>query len=235
MHGRDVEASAEDGAIMRLHDVSKIYPLPAGDIVALDRISLEIRYGEFIAVMGPSGSGKSTLLNILGSLDVATAGEVYIRGRNTSEMTDNELTALRREHIGFIFQQFNLIPLLTAAENVEYPIILREQRHGPESMARVSALMEAVGLEEMFYSHTPAELSGGQQQRVAIARALANDPELLLCDEPTGNLDTRTGTMIMDLLSSLNRKGKTIIMVTHDANIATYAQRTIRIVDGRIV
>ena len=235
MHGRDVEASAEDGAIMRLHDVSKIYPLPAGDVVALDRISLEIGYGEFIAVMGPSGSGKSTLLNILGSLDVATAGEVYIRGRNTSEMTDNELTALRRDHIGFIFQQFNLIPLLTAAENVEYPIILREQRQGPESMARVSALMEAVGLEETFHSHTPAELSGGQQQRVAIARALANDPELLLCDEPTGNLDTRTGTVIMELLSSLNREGKTIIMVTHDANIATYAHRTIRIVDGRIV
>jgi len=235
MHGRDVEASAEDGAIMRLHDVSKVYSLPAGDVVALDRISLEIRYGEFIAVMGPSGSGKSTLLNILGSLDVATAGEVYIRGRNTCEMTDNELTALRRNHIGFIFQQFNLIPLLTAAENVEYPIILRKQRHGPESMAQVSALMEAVGLEETFHSHTPAELSGGQQQRVAIARALANDPELLLCDEPTGNLDTRTGTLIMELLSSLNREGKTIIMVTHDANIATYAHRTIRIVDGRIV
>jgi putative ABC transport system ATP-binding protein len=218
--------------ILLFEDVTKVYPLPAGDVVALDHVSLTVEAGEFIAVMGPSGSGKSTLLNMMGCLDVPTNGKIYLSGQEISRMSDDELTRLRRDRIGFVFQQFNLIPLLSAIENVEFPIILTTGRE--ESRRRAIEVMRAMHLDDALFSHRPGELSGGEQQRVAIARALVNDPDLLLCDEPTGNLDTKTGTAIMDLLAAENREGKTIVMVTHDPRVAGYARRTIRIVDGRL-
>jgi putative ABC transport system ATP-binding protein len=182
--------------------------------------------------MGPSGSGKSTLLNLIGCLDVPSTGDIQISGVSVKDLPDDELTTLRRDHIGFVFQQFNLIPLLTILENVEFPLILKRRASGTRE--RCSEVLGAVGLTPDLHSHRPAELSGGQQQRAAIARALVNDPEILLCDEPTGNLDSRTGDTIMALLSDLNRKGKTILVVTHDPRIAGYAGRTIRMVDGRV-
>jgi putative ABC transport system ATP-binding protein len=222
-----------NGALISFHEVSKIYPLPAGDVTALDRVTLDIWEGDFIAIMGPSGSGKSTLLNLMGCLDTPTSGDLCIKGRNIRRMSDEELTTLRRDHIGFIFQQFNLLPLLTALENVQYPIILKTGVR--ECGSRCREVLEAMDLDETLFSHKPSELSGGQQQRVAIARALVNDPEILLADEPTGNLDSKTGSSIMNLLEDLNQTSrKTIIMVTHDPAIARYARRTIRIVDGRI-
>jgi len=221
-----------DEPILRFEEVSKIYPLPAGDVVALDRVTLTVDPGEFIAVMGPSGSGKSTLLNLMGCLDVPTRGEIYLSGKEISQMSDDDLTRLRRDRIGFVFQQFNLIPLLSAVENVEFPLVLTAGRE--ESRRRAIEVMRAVHLNDALFTHRPAELSGGEQQRVAIARALVNDPDLLLCDEPTGNLDTKTGTAIMEILAEENREGKTVIMVTHDPGVAAYARRTIRIVDGRL-
>ncbi|MDN7012456.1 ABC transporter ATP-binding protein [Methanoculleus sp. FWC-SCC3] len=219
--------------ILRFEEVSKIYSLPAGDVVALDRVTLTVDPGEFIAVMGPSGSGKSTLLNMMGCLDVPTAGRIYLSGQDISGLGDDDLTRLRRDRIGFVFQQFNLIPLLSAVENVEFPLILTTDRE--ESRHRAFEVMRAMNLNDTLFTHRPGELSGGEQQRVAIARALVNDPDILLCDEPTGNLDTKTGTAIMEILAGENREGKTIVMVTHDPNIAAYARRTIRIVDGRVV
>jgi putative ABC transport system ATP-binding protein len=221
-----------DQPIIRLVDVSKVYPLPAGDVVALDEVSMEVEPGDFIAIMGPSGSGKSTLLNLIGCLDVPTSGDLYIAGKNIREMDDDELTDLRRDKLGFIFQQFNLIPLLTVKENVEYPLVLKERSQ--KQSDRAETLLNRIGLEDELLTHKPSELSGGQQQRVAIARALVNDPAILLCDEPTGNLDSKTGELIMNLLAEVNSQGKTIIMVTHDAHIAEYAHRTINIVDGKI-
>jgi putative ABC transport system ATP-binding protein len=218
--------------ILLFEDVTKVYPLPAGDVVALDHVSLTVEPGEFIAVMGPSGSGKSTLLNMMGCLDVPTTGKIYLSGQEISRMSDDELTRLRRDRIGFVFQQFNLIPLLSAIENVEFPIVLTTGRE--ESRRRAIEVLRMMHLDDALFSHRPGELSGGEQQRVAIARALVNDPDLLLCDEPTGNLDSKTGTTIMDLLAEENREGKTIVMVTHDPNVAAYARRTIRIVDGRL-
>ncbi len=220
--------------LIRFEEVSKVYPLPAGDVVALDRVSLTVRSGEFIAIMGPSGSGKTTLLNLIGCLDVPTSGRLLINGRDVAELSDDELTFLRRDTIGFIFQQFNLIPLLSVLENVEYPLVLKCKDRSACGL-RPNEVLRAAGLDdERLYTNRPNELSGGQQQRVAIARALVNDPDLLLCDEPTGNLDQRTGAGIMALLGRMNREGKTIIMVTHDPGIAEYASRQVRIVDGRI-
>ncbi|WP_214041613.1 ABC transporter ATP-binding protein [Methanoculleus sp.] len=218
--------------ILRFEDVTKIYPLPAGDVVALDHVSLTVDAGEFIAVMGPSGSGKSTLLNMMGCLDVPTTGKIYLSGQEISRMGDDDLTRLRRDRIGFVFQQFNLIPLLSAVENVEFPLVLTTGRE--ESRRRAIEVLRMMHLDDALFSHRPGELSGGEQQRVAIARALVNDPDLLLCDEPTGNLDSKTGTAIMDLLAEENREGKTIVMVTHDPNVAAYARRTVQIVDGRL-
>jgi putative ABC transport system ATP-binding protein len=184
--------------------------------------------------MGPSGSGKTTLLNLIGCLDVPTSGRLLINGRDVAELSDDELTILRRDTIGFIFQQFNLIPLLSVLENVEYPLLLKCKDRSQCGLRPFQALREAGLDDERLYTHRPNELSGGQQQRVAIARALVNDPDLLLCDEPTGNLDQRTGQGIMELLARMNREGKTIIMVTHDPGIAAYASRQVRLVDGRI-
>ncbi len=229
----EINSICDGEKTIRFREVTKIYPLPAGDVIALDRVSLDVEAGDFIAIMGPSGSGKSTLLNLMGCLDTPSSGDLCIKGRNIRGMNDEELTTLRRDHLGFIFQQFNLLPLLTALENVQYPLILKTGNR--ECRDRCLDVLLAMDLDATLYSHKPSELSGGQQQRVAIARALVNDPEILLADEPTGNLDTKTGTAIMNLLQDLNQnRGKTIIMVTHDPAIAKYAQRIIRIVDGKI-
>jgi putative ABC transport system ATP-binding protein len=221
-----------DAPVIRLEEVRKVYPRPAGDVVALNGVSLSIEEGEFVAIMGASGSGKSTLLNQLGCLDVPTSGRLLIDGTDVRDLSDIELTNLRRDAIGFIFQKFNLIPLLTAYENVELPLIMKHRRR--DVSGRPAELLRKVGLEGEMITHTPPELSGGQQQRVAIARALANNPRILLADEPTGNLDSKTGTQIMDLLADLHQEGRTIVMVTHDARTAAYADRVVTISDGRI-
>ena len=218
--------------VIQFSDVSKIYPLKAGDVTALSHISFEVERGEFISIMGPSGSGKSTLLNLMGCLDTPTSGDIFMSGIGVRDMSDVELTNLRRDRIGFIFQYFNLFPLLNIIENVSFPQMLKSQA-SVDSKKAVEVL-RAVQLEEHLYTHTPLELSGGQQQRVAVARALINDPDILLCDEPTGNLDSKTGASILELMTELNRKGSTIIVVTHDSHVAGYTNRTIRIVDGRI-
>jgi putative ABC transport system ATP-binding protein len=218
--------------VIELADVSKIYPLPSGDVLALDHLSIRIERGEFVAIMGPSGSGKSTLLNQIGGLDVPTTGVLRITGRNIRKMSDDELTDLRLNAIGYIFQKFNLIPLLTAFENVEYPYILKHRC--TDTTGRVSRLLNDVGINKRMAKHKPAELSGGQQQRVAIARALVNDPDILLCDEPTGNLDTKTGAQIMEMLTALHRQGRTVIIVTHDPLVGEQAERIIRIKDGKV-
>jgi len=220
--------------VIEFRDVTKVYPLPSGDVRALAGVSVQVMAGEFIAIMGPSGSGKSTLLNMMGCLDIPTTGEVSIRGRNIRQMSDDDLTTLRRDEMGFIFQQFNLIPLLTAIENVQYPLILKTGT--TICTERCQDVLRSVSLTPDLWDHQPNQLSGGQQQRVAIARSLVNDPDILLCDEPTGNLDTKTGKSIMDLLADLcTNQGKTIVMVTHDPKIAEYAGRVIRIEDGIIM
>ena len=219
--------------VVELKRVSKIYTLGLNKIYALDNVDLNIRKGEFISVMGPSGSGKSTLLNLVGCLDIPTSGSVLIDGIDTSKLNDDQLTVIRRDKIGIIFQQFNLIPTLTAIENVEMPMIFRRV---PAQKLRKNAhrLFEMVGLEAMYADHRPNELSGGQQQRVAVARALANDPAIILADEPTGNLDTKTGTGIMNLLKELNGRGATIVVVSHDPRLSPYADKTVEMIDGRL-
>jgi putative ABC transport system ATP-binding protein len=216
--------------VIQFEDVVKIYPLKAGDVTALDHISFSVERGEFISIMGPSGSGKSTLLALMGCLDTPTSGSISMSGRAIRNMSDEELTSFRRDKIGFIFQYFNLFPLLNIIENVSFPQMLK----GGVNEEKAREVIRAVQLDESLYSHTPMELSGGQQQRVAVARALINDPDILLCDEPTGNLDSKTGASIMELMTELNRKGATIIVVTHDPKVAEYTNRTIRIIDGRI-
>ena len=218
--------------VIQFSNVVKIYPLKAGDVTALNHVSFEVERGEFISIMGPSGSGKSTLLNLMGCLDTPTTGDIFISGIGVGDMSDIELTNLRRDRIGFIFQYFNLFPLLNIIENVSFPQMLKSGKGVNEDKAR--EVLRAVQLDENLFSHTPLELSGGQQQRVAVARALINDPDILLCDEPTGNLDSKTGASIMELLTELNRKGSTVIVVTHDPLVAEYTNRIIRIVDGRI-
>jgi putative ABC transport system ATP-binding protein len=221
-----------DIPLIQLVDVTKTYHLESGDFTALDHVSLDIMDNDFVAIMGPSGSGKSTMMNQLGILDVPTSGKLSISGRDVAEMSTLERTHMRRDTIGYIFQKFYLIPLLSAYENVEYPLILKYKKR--DTTGRAHLLLEQVGIDRDMSEHRPTQLSGGQQQRVAIARALVNEPKILLCDEPTGNLDSRTGYQIMDILCGLHREGKTVILVTHDPKIAEYARRTIRLEDGRI-
>jgi putative ABC transport system ATP-binding protein len=231
---KTVRGSAMNGTpLIRLNDVSKVYHLESGDFTALNHITLDISEGEFVALMGPSGSGKSTMMNQLGILDVPTTGEIHIDGKNVASMTNLERTHMRRDTIGYVFQKFYLIPLLSAYENVEYPLILKYKKR--DSTGRAAAVLKSVGFDEEMSAHRPSQLSGGQQQRVAIARALVNDPKILLCDEPTGNLDRKTGFQIMEILVGLNKEGKTVILVTHDPKIAEYAHRTIQLEDGRVV
>ena len=217
--------------VVVLEEVTKVYELPRGSIKALDNVTASIEAGEFISVMGPSGSGKTTFLNIIGCLDTPTTGKVVIGGENVNGLGDEELTKIRRDKLGFVFQQFNLIPTLTAVENIEYPMMLKGV-NGHENKSK--ELLRSVGLDEQLGENKPNELSGGEQQRVAIARALANDPDIILADEPTGNLDSKTGKDIMQLLDDTNKRGKTIIVVTHDPQVASYTSRTFRLVDGRV-
>jgi putative ABC transport system ATP-binding protein len=219
-------------ALVRLEDVTKVYVMDEVEVPALRGITLSIARGEFLSMMGPSGSGKSTLMNLIGCLDRPTSGRVIIDGRDVSRLSDDALAEIRRKKIGFVFQQFNLIPRLSALENVALPMwfagVEKNQR-----LRRAAALLERVGLGERL-KHKPTELSGGERQRVAIARALANDPELILADEPTGNLDSKSGDEILDLLESLNREGRTIVLVTHDLDYGRRAKRMIRLRDGLI-
>jgi putative ABC transport system ATP-binding protein len=220
--------------VVRLEDVYKIYITGSEEVHALDGVNMVVGKGEFISIMGPSGSGKSTLLNMIGCLDKPTSGKVYIKEVDTSTLSDDELTKLRRETIGFVFQHYNLIPTLSALENVELPMIFKRV-DGDERRRKAIELLKIVGLEKEM-NRKPNELSGGQQQRVGIARALANDPEILLCDEPTGNLDTKSGEAILRILKRLNKeRGVTIIIVTHDPSVSEFAQRTVRIRDGKII
>jgi putative ABC transport system ATP-binding protein len=219
-------------ALIELMNLRKVYP-SAEAVVALDGVNLVVNSGDFLALMGPSGSGKSTLLNVIGCLDRPTSGSYFFEGSDVSRLSPNELARIRNAKIGFIFQSFNLLPRATAEANVELPMIYYGLSRG-KRMRRAAELLEAVGLSGRA-SHRPNQLSGGQQQRVAIARALANNPPLLLADEPTGNLDSRAGSEIMDLLQGLNGKGQTVILITHDPVVAERARRVIQIRDGRFV
>lgn len=216
--------------MIELEEVRKTYSMGDTEVEALKGSNVDIEEGEFVAVMGPSGSGKSTLMNMIGALDTPTDGEVFIDEEAISGLTEDELALLRSKKIGFIFQQFNLIPSMNATENVALPMLFRGKSK-KERTERAEEILEKVGLGDRLH-HMPSELSGGQRQRVSIARSLANDPDIILADEPTGNLDTETGENIMDLLTELNEEGKTIIMVTHDEHDAEYADRIIKIIDG---
>ena len=219
--------------MIELIDVYKVYKVGLHEVVALRGINLRIENGEFVAIMGPSGSGKSTLLYLIGCLDKPTKGKVVIDGCDTSKLGDRELTELRRDKIGFIFQQYYLIPTLTALENVELPMVFKGIPKA-ERIKRAEKLLEIVGLGDKK-DRKPKELSGGEQQRVAIARALANRPTILLCDEPTGNLDTKSGKVVMDIIKKLNvEEGVTVVLVTHDPSLKVYADRVVSIRDGVI-
>ncbi len=218
--------------MIQISDMCKIYNMGENSIYALNNVSLHIYKHEFVAIVGPSGSGKSTLMNMLGCLDVPTTGNYVLDGHEVSKLNDSQLAEIRNKKIGFIFQGFNLLKKLTAIENVELPLIYQGIGHKERHRRSVEAL-ELVGLGDRIY-HTPNELSGGQQQRVAIARALVSNPPLILADEPTGNLDTKSGMEIMKTLHELHKKGNTIVLITHDNNVAAQAQRIINIQDGMI-
>jgi putative ABC transport system ATP-binding protein len=221
-----------DSVVINTRDLWKIYPMGRQKVNALCGIDLTVRKNEFLAIMGPSGSGKSTLMNLLGCLDTPTRGDYYLNGRRVSTMDDNDLAFVRNQEIGFVFQVFNLLSRATAFHNVELPLIYM----GEKKWDREEKVNEALKLVEIFQrrGHRPSELSGGERQRVAIARALVNSPSLLLADEPTGNLDSKTGKEILNLFHTIHQDGNTIIMVTHDADIARQAQRIIYIKDGKV-
>jgi putative ABC transport system ATP-binding protein len=226
------EQLRRDGIVIRTYDLWKTYVMGDQEIHAVSGVDIEIRRGEYVAIMGPSGSGKSTLMNLIGCLDTPTKGQYYINGNLVSDMSDDELARIRNKEIGFVFQTFNLLPRATSLHNVELPLIYA----GIPSEKRLEmakTAMKAVDLEKRMY-HKPNELSGGQRQRVAVARALVNNPSILLADEPTGNLDTATGNEIMALFERLYQQGNTIILVTHEHDIALHAHRIIHIRDGKI-
>ena len=219
--------------MIELQGITKVYRTGSQSLEALQGISLKIGKGEFISIMGPSGSGKSTLMNIIGCLDTPTAGEYVLDSDKVAGLTFDQLAAVRNRKIGFVFQNFNLLPYATAWENIELPMLF-DGKNGRRRRERVTELLNAVGLYE-WRGHRPSELSGGQQQRIALARALANDPPILLADEPTGNLDSKSGEEIMAILTELWREGRTIVMVTHNDRIAAHSGRTIRLFDGQVL
>jgi putative ABC transport system ATP-binding protein len=219
--------------LIATRELTKIYRMEEYAVTALDKVSIDIRQGEFVAVMGPSGSGKSTFMNLLGCLDSPSSGEYRLAGEVVSRLTGDALAAIRNRRIGFVFQNFNLLPRTSALENVELPL-LYSRTSADERRRRAMACLDQVGLAERA-GHHPAQLSGGQQQRVAIARALVNDPVLILADEPTGALDTRTSFEVMGLLQDLNRRGMTVVLVTHEHDIAAFASRLIGFRDGHVV
>ena len=222
-------------AVIQLEDIAKTYRTGEVDVQAVRGVSLVVERGEFVAIMGPSGSGKSTLMNIIGCLDRPTSGRYVLDGADVSELDRNELADIRNQKIGFVFQNFNLLPRTSALENVELPMLYSHRRHSSARIRhRALRALEIVGLADRA-AHHPSQLSGGQQQRVAIARALVTEPALLLADEPTGNLDSRTSLEVMGLLQRLNQKGLTIVMVTHEPDIAAYTKRNVLMRDGRIV
>jgi putative ABC transport system ATP-binding protein len=226
------EQLKRDGIVIRTYDLWKTYIMGDQEINAVSGVDIEIHKGEYVAIMGPSGSGKSTLMNLIGCLDTPTRGDYYIAGRLVSQMNDDELATIRNREIGFVFQTFNLLPRATSLHNVELPLIYA----GMSSEKRIEqarAALRHVDLEKRMY-HKPNELSGGQRQRVAIARALVNNPSILLADEPTGNLDSATGVEIMGLFERLHQQGNTIVLVTHEHDIAMYAHRVLFVRDGKV-
>ena len=222
---------AED-IFFRMTEIDKIYPLEGEDVHALKKVNLTIDEGEYLSVLGPSGSGKSTLMNIIGCLDTPTSGEYILQGREVEDMDELELAELRNKEIGFIFQNSQLLPRLTARKNVELPLVYAGVSP-KERRERAEAMLERVGLSDRM-DHMPNQLSGGQQQRVAIARAMVGNPSILLADEPTGALDQKTGAQIMELFHELNDEKRTVIMITHDLKIASHARRVVHIIDGEI-
>ena len=218
--------------LVRIRELYKEFRRGPEVVHVLDGLSLDIEAGDFVALMGPSGSGKSTLLNLLGGLDRPTAGELEVQGLNLGELSDAALARWRADNVGFVFQMYNLLPVLTAERNVELPLLLTELP-AAERMRRARAALQLVGLADRA-GHRPGQLSGGQEQRVGIARAIVTDPQLLLCDEPTGDLDRKSGDEVLDLLQALNQQGKTIVMVTHDPHAAERARRTLHLEKGRL-
>ena len=229
----DIRIGQVEETVIRIVDVAKRYVIGQNVVNALDGVSFGVKAGEFLAIMGSSGSGKSTMLNILGCLDRPSEGEYWLNGVNVAHMEDNALSDHRLYNLGFVFQSFHLIPQLTVAENIALPLFYRGL-DDDDVAPRVQELAESVGMENRL-EHHPYELSGGQRQRVAIARALANNPPVILADEPTGNLDTATSVQIMNLLTELNARGRTILMVTHEEDVAAFAKSRIVLRDGRIV
>ena len=223
----------EDSIIIKLENIIKRYDMGDTQVFALDNISLEVKKNEYVAIMGPSGSGKTTMMSIIGCLDTPTSGTYYIDGENVEDLEDNELADVRNRKIGFVFQTFNLLPRENCIKNVELPLIYAGVKSEEREEKAIDAL-KRVGLEDRMY-HKPPELSGGQRQRVAIARALVNNPSIILADEPTGNLDSKTGVEIMKIFHRLWLAGHTIILVTHEEDIANNAKRIIRLLDGHII
>jgi putative ABC transport system ATP-binding protein len=222
------------GAIVSIQDVYKEYPLDKVVVPALQGVSLTVEQGDFLSIVGPSGSGKTTLLNLIGCVDVATSGTVLVDGKNTKSLNDRQLTDLRLNTLGFIFQSFNLVPVLSVFQNVEFPLLLQRKFTKEERAQRVNELLAKVGLDK-HSKHRPSELSGGQRQRVAIARALVTRPKIVLADEPTANLDSVTGENIIDLMKEMNKQEKTtFIFSTHDAKVMSHANSVIRLADGKI-
>lgn len=220
--------------MIECHKLTKIYTSGDSETPALKDVSFDIDDGEFVAIMGPSGSGKSTLMHILGALDTPTSGKYLFNGHDISKMSDDELADIRKDKIGFVFQSFNLLPRATVLRNVALPLVYAEVPKAKREAAAREALLDA-GMDENRFKHLSNQLSGGQMQRVAIARALVNNPSLILADEPTGNLDTKTGEIVLDTFKELNKKGRTIILITHEADVAHHAKRIIQIRDGEII
>jgi putative ABC transport system ATP-binding protein len=224
--------SAAEAPIISLRDVSKVYRSGSLEVEALSGVSMDVLTGEYVAIMGPSGSGKSTLMHILGCLDVATNGSYRLAGEDVGELDEDELAEIRNRRIGFVFQQFNLLPALTALRNVEMPLLYAGLRRD-ERRERAAAALARVGLADRL-DHRPGELSGGQQQRVAVARAIVTEPAMILADEPTGNLDSHATADALDLFDELRAAGRTIVLITHEGDVAARALRTVRVLDGRI-